>query len=137
MYMRTAIVLTALMLMLVLPVQAQGPQVTHGQAIHHDTSPPLRDMAIPPVSALTGESREVPIRVKPDFGRDPRNAAPDGGLQSLLEPALSFGLTPAPMLSVPGLSEQDNINTVGAAIVPPDTNGDIGLDGGGNRIYIQ
>ena len=118
------------------PARGGGPVATAGQAIHHDTSPPLSEMAIPAVGSrgLTVQ-KEVPIMEKPDLGRDPSRAEPDGGLQSDYE--FFFEATPAPTLSVPGLSEQDNVDLLGIAIVPPDTNGDIGLDGDGNRIYIQ
>ena len=48
MKMRTASVLVALILLTLVPAAwAKGPVATTGQAIHHDTSPPLRDMAIP------------------------------------------------------------------------------------------
>ncbi|MGB5661573.1 MAG: hypothetical protein WBO54_19045, partial [Thermoanaerobaculia bacterium] len=135
MKMRTASVLVALMLLTLVPAAwAKGPAATTGQAIHHDTSPPLRDMAIP-AAPFTGLSKEVPIMQKPDFGKDPDLAEPDGGLQSDYAP--SFGPTPGVSLSAPGLSEQDNRDTVGFSVVPPDINGDIGLDGSGNRIYIQ
>ena len=123
------------------PTRSQGPPAsgggsgpTVGQAIHHDTSMPLRDMVIR-APRFTGLSKEVPIMVKPDLGRDPSRAEPDGGIQSDYE--YFFELTPAPIVSAPGLSEQDNVNTVGFAVVPPDTNGDIGLDASGNRIYVQ
>ena len=118
------------------PAMGGGPVVTAGQAIHHDTSPPLSEMTIPAVRSrgLTVQ-KEVPIMEKPDLGRDPSLAEPDGGIQSEYE--FFFGPTPGPILSVPGLSEQDNVNTVGFAVVPPDTNGDIGLDDSDNRIYIQ
>jgi hypothetical protein len=92
-------------------------------------------MAIPAPAAPAGETRTVPIGERPNFAPDPAKAAPDGGLDRLSVP--SFGPTPGPIISVPGLSEQDNVNTVGVAIVPPDTNGDIGLDDSGNRIYVQ
>ena len=133
---RTIIALAGLcMLMLALsPAWAKGPVATTGQAIHHDTSPPLRDMAIP-AAPFTGLSKEVPIMQKPDFGKDPDLAEPDGGLQSDYAP--SFGPTPGVSLSAPGLSEQDNRDTVGFSVVPPDINGDIGLDAFGNRLYIQ
>ncbi|MGB5175725.1 MAG: hypothetical protein WBQ30_13390, partial [Thermoanaerobaculia bacterium] len=133
---RTTLVLVGLcMLALALsPAWAQGPAVATGQAIRHDTSPPLRDMAIP-AAPFTGLSKEVPLMEKPDFGKDPSLAEPDGGLQSAFAP--SFAPTPSPSLSVPGLSEQDNRDTVGFSVVPPDTNGDIGLDENSNRIYIQ
>ena len=51
---------------------------------------------------------------------EPANVQPDGGLSS---PAWQMAPTPAPLVSVPGLSEQDNVDTVGSAIVPPDTPG--------------
>ncbi|MGB7491845.1 MAG: hypothetical protein WBN62_16075, partial [Thermoanaerobaculia bacterium] len=133
---RTIISLAGLcMLMLALsPAWAKGPVATTGQAVHHDTSPPLRDMAIP-AAPFTGLSKEVPIMQKPDFGKNPELAEPDGGLQSDYAPFL--GPTPGVSLSAPGLSEQDNRDTVGFSVVPPDINGDIGLDAFGNRLYIQ
>jgi hypothetical protein len=120
---------------LILPGLAQATEVSYGQAIHHDTSPPMSEMAIPDV-VTPQANKEIPLGVKPDVGgpANPANAEPDGGLQA---PAFFMAPTPAPSLSVPGLSEQDNVDTVGVAIVPPDTNGDIGLDDGGNRIYVQ
>jgi hypothetical protein len=94
-------------------------------------------MAIPAVGSRgLRVQKEVPIMEKPDLGRNPDLAEPDGGIQSEYEYSF-FGPTPAPIISFPGLSEQDNVDTVGVAIVPPDTNGDIGLDDSGNRIYFQ
>jgi len=136
MKMRTVFVSAAAMLLTtVCPAWAQGPEKSHGHAIQHDTSPPLRhlDLAKP---KSTGVDKEVPIRVKPDFGKSPENAQPDGSLQSPLF-SIALAPTPAPITSAPGLSEQDNVNTVGFAVVPPDTEGDIGLDAMGNRIYVQ
>ncbi len=133
--MRAAVALATLTLMtLVAPIWAQGPEVEYGQAMYHDTSPPMSEMAIPAASP-SGLSKEVPVRARPDFAPDPSGAEPDGGLASASTPSLSP--TPSPIISVPGLSEQDNIDVLNVAIVPPDTNGDIGLDENGNRIYIQ
>jgi hypothetical protein len=117
-----------------LPAQADRPTVTRGQAIHHDTSPPIREIAIR-VAPPTGLTKEVPIRQKPDFGGQRGPAEPDGGLQSGFGPSL--GPTPAPLQSFQGLSDDDNAAVVGFRIVPPDTNGDIGLDGSGNKVYLQ
>ena len=119
---------------LILPAWVQAAEISHGQAIYHDTSPPLSEMALPAPSPFAGENKEIPIGIKPDMGRDPNDAAPDGGLQA---PMWFLAPTPAPILSVPGLSEQDNVDIGLPAIVPPDTNGDIGLDDDGNRIYVQ
>jgi hypothetical protein len=128
-------VCTLLTIAVLLPAWVQAAQMTVGEAIHHDTSPPLSEMVDKMPLASPGENRAVPIGVRPDFAPDPAAAAPDGGLEITSAPSL--GPTPAPSLSVSGLSEQDNINTVGFAVVPPDTNGDIGLDDSGARIYIQ
>ena len=120
---------------LVLPAWAQAAELSYGQSVYNDTSPPLSEMAASAAPAIGGPNREIPLGVKPDLGgQSPDAAAPDGGLQT---PGWSLGPTPGLIISAPGLNEQDNINTLGVAIVPPDTNGDIGLDDVGNRIYIQ
>jgi hypothetical protein len=118
---------------LALPAWAQAAEMAVGKAVYHDTSPPLSEMARPNV-APTGETKQIPLLERPGQGRFPDLAAPDGGLHA---PGQSLGPTPGPILSAPGLSEQHNRNTVGFSVVPPDINGDIGLDGSGNRIYIQ
>jgi hypothetical protein len=136
MKMRLTLVLASMFLFtLAFPVLADGPSVSYGQAIKHDTSPPLMEMVADAPPAAPGGNRQVPIGVRPDFAPDPANAAPDAGRQSLSVPAL--GPTPAPIVSADGLSEQDNVDVVGIAIVPPDTNGDIGFDDDGNRVYVQ
>ena len=84
--------MTLMLLTLALTAWAQTPTMTTGRAIYHDTSPPLRDMAISAISAASAvleDDKEVPIREKPSFGRDPSQAAPDGGLQSDLTPILT------------------------------------------------
>ena len=116
-----------------LPAWAQAAEMTVGEAIYHDTSPPLSKMVLPD-AAPTGEIKQIPLLERPDQGRFPDLAAPDGGLRN---PSLSLGPTPGPILSAPGLSEQNNRDTVGYSVVPPDINGDIGLDDSGARIYIQ
>ncbi|MFT5139060.1 MAG: hypothetical protein ACI9H8_000746 [Lysobacterales bacterium] len=118
---------------LFLPAWAQEATITVGEAIHHDTSAPMDINAFQKVKN-TGEQRQVPMRLRPSYGRFPDLTSPDGGAQNV---ASVLGATPATILSVPGLSEQDNIDIIGGAIVPPDINGDIGLDALGNRIYIQ
>ncbi|NNJ63959.1 MAG: hypothetical protein HKP16_00215, partial [Xanthomonadales bacterium] len=126
-----AITITALCL----PMWAQAQEMTVGTAVQHDTSPPLSEMA-PALKTVSG-TKEIPLQLREDYGRYPDLAAPDGGLQTGAAPSGQLAPTPAPDVSAPGLSEQDNVNTVGGAIVPPDVNGDIGLDQDGNRIYIQ
>jgi hypothetical protein len=72
-----------------------------------------------------------------EYGRYPDLAEPDAGVQSKVAPPGALAPTPPPLASFQGLSEQDNVATVGGAIVPPDVNGDIGLDAAGNKIYVQ
>ncbi len=120
---------------LFLSAWVQAAEITVGQSLYHDTSAPLREMVENMPAAPAGGNVEInPIDMRPGFAPNPGNASPDGGMQS---PSFQMAPTPGPIISVPGLSEQDNVATVGVAIVPPDVNGDIGLDDGGNRIYIQ
>ena len=101
--MRLTLVLASMFLFtLAFPVLADGPSVSYGQAIKHDTSPPLMEMVADAPPAAPGGNRQVPIGVRPDFVPDPANAAPDAGRQSLSVPAL--GPTPAPIVSADGLS---------------------------------
>ena len=126
---------TVFMIGMALPAWAQATEMTSGEAVQHDTSPPLNEMLGAAAPVVAGPNRQIPIGVKPEMGgKQPNLAMPDGGLQA---PSWFLGPTPGPIVSVSGLSEQDNVNTVGSAIVPPDVNGDIGLDDAGNRIYIQ
>jgi hypothetical protein len=123
-------------LALCLPAWAQAAEISVGKAIHHDTSPPLSEMAI---SAATpgGENKVVPIMERDAYGRYPDLAEPDGGVQSKTAPSGALAPTPAPIVSFQGLSDDDNAATVGFRIVPPDVNGDIGVDDSGNKIYVQ
>ena len=119
-----------------LPAWAQAAEMTVGEAIYHDTSPPMSHL--PPLDeAAAGLNKVVPLQERPDYGRFPDLAAPDGGLQSQSSPASQLDPTPAPIVSAPGLGDDENASTIGFRIVPPDTNGDIGLDNAGNRIYVQ
>ncbi len=113
-----------------------GPMVTTGKALHHDTSPPLLEIAVRHPLA-PGVDRQVPIRPRPGRAGNPAAAAPDGGVQREATPVPGAGPTPGVSVSASGLSDDDNAAVVGFRIVPPDTNGDIGLDALGNRLYIQ
>jgi len=119
-----------------LPLLAQAAEITVGKASHHDTSVPMSNVvpldAVGPVG-----KKEVPLLERVETGRFPDLAEPDGGLQSQSSPARQLAPTPGFIVSAPGLSEQDNRDVLGFSIVPPDINGDIGLDDAGNRIYIQ
>lgn len=134
--MRLSIIGLLLCVLAVSPALAADAVMTTGSAVYHDTSPPLRDIAIR-ASVPTGMSKEVPIQERPSIGRHPEAAEPDGGLQLDFVPGTRMAPTPGPLASFPGLTDDQNAAVIGGRIVPPDTNGDIGLDGSGNRIYIQ
>ena len=121
---------------LALPAWAQTAEMTVGEAIHHDTSPPMSHVT-PFNAAAIGENKQIPIMERESYGRYPDLAEPDGGLQLKSSPAAQLSPTPAPIVSRSGLSDDDNATYVSTRIVPPDVNGDIGLDNEGNRIYVQ
>ncbi len=111
------------------PAKADSAPVLErvGFAVRHDTSPPLREMALPP-PVRPGVDREVPIRVPADLPARvrPTAPAPDALRQSEARPFEISGPTPPPSLSFRGLSDDDNALVNGFRIVPPDTEGDVG-----------
>jgi len=115
---------------------AEGPRVISGQAVRHDVSSPMRDLAIPAATS-SGPNREVPILQRPGAMKPDPGQAPDGSLQGEDRPDPGAALTPPVDLSFSALSDDDNSTVNGFRIVPPDTNGDIGFDGSGNRVYFQ
>ena len=118
------------------PVWAQPAQKIVGQAIYHDTSP--RISHLPPNNpGQGGGNRQIPNKQRVKPARFPDLAEPDGGVQSQASGPAQLGPTPAPIVSAPGLSEDNNALILGYRVVPPDINGDIGLDASGNRIFIQ
>ena len=128
--------ITVFLFCFLLPAWAQSAEMVVGEAIQHDTSASLRDMAAV-VPEFAGD-KVVSIRERAKLGRFPDLAELDGGLQETeASPLGGLVPTPTPLISVEGLSDDDNAAIVGGRIVPPDVNGDIGLDGSGNRIYIQ
>jgi hypothetical protein len=121
--MRSRLVVLALAAAVPAAAQAQskGPQVRN--AVRHDTSPPLRSL---PGRPLPGPDRQIPIHVPPGLAErhKPFVKGPDPVAQTVLGPELS----PAPVLSFAGQSDDDNAAVVGGRFVPPDTNGDVGPD---------
>jgi hypothetical protein len=96
-----------------------GPQVS--RAVRHDTSPPLRQMKARPVSGRS--DRQVPIKVPLNLAQrlKPFVKGPDPVAQDL-----GIALTPSPIQTFEGLSDDDNAAVLGFRVVPPDTNGDVG-----------
>ena len=116
------------------PLRAELTMRT-GHATKWRTSPPLRDMLEEiPRSVETGLEVEIPIQIRPGTEQrvDP-GTGPTGPVQS----AAGETFTPSINLSFEGLSDDDNSDVLGGRVVPPDTNGDIGFDAQGNKIYVQ
>ena len=100
-----------------------------GHAVRHDTSPPLRDLDPPPPQRGKPD-REVPLRAPPDLagrhkpsgvGRDPVRQVAD-------RPTQGASATPGTLTNFEGLSDDDNAAVLGFRYVPPDTEGDVGLN---------
>jgi hypothetical protein len=101
----------------------QGSKPVSSRALRHDTSPPLTLMA---QRAVPGPDRQIRIKTPPGLAERHKGFAkrPDPVLQS--QPGIA--LTPPPILTFEGQSDDDNAATLGFRVVPPDTNGDVGPD---------
>ena len=99
-------------------------EATHAVAVKFDKSPPLR--LIKPPRPNVAVTREVPIHrldvLKQRARPSPNTADRLAGL-SKLGPLAPM---PPPLLTFQGTSDDDNTALVGFAVVPPDTNGDVG-----------
>ncbi|HXK12739.1 MAG TPA: hypothetical protein VMT70_24100 [Vicinamibacteria bacterium] len=99
-------------------------------AVRRDVSPPLRTLMesarLAPVVA--GLNREVEDRLEKGVGGTTSRAL---DRDPLVDTSNAFvpnaALTPAPSLSFDGTSDDDNAAVVGFRVVPPDTNGAVGL----------
>jgi hypothetical protein len=90
-------------------------------AVHHDTSPPLRDIrGWLPVSAT---ARAKPLRIPLRLGERRKG---ESGPDPVLQVAPASTATPTPLMTFEGLSDDDNAAVLGFRVVPPDTNGDVG-----------
>jgi hypothetical protein len=96
-----------------------------GQAIRHDVSPPLREMAAGPAKEVKIDREVNPLR-PPHAGRPVFAGGPDPRRQSEARLPEAAALTPSPLISFEGLSDDDNAAVVGFRVVPPDTEGDVG-----------
>ena len=52
---------TVFMIGTALPAWAQATEMTSGQAVHHDTSPPLSEMVAAAAPVMAGPNRQVPM----------------------------------------------------------------------------
>ena len=102
------------------------PSPRFSTAVAFDVSPALRDVASakPASPPLSEEEREV----RPDRGpvATDHGFSGDGAVQGASTQLGATLAIPAPMANFEGLSNQDNFNTFGFRVNPPDPNGDVG-----------
>ncbi|HEX9941336.1 MAG TPA: hypothetical protein VGG03_04915 [Thermoanaerobaculia bacterium] len=94
-------------------------------AVRHDVSPPFRSLqSLNKAAVAPRPDREIQNRVPLDLAQrfHPTAPTPDPVISG---PATDA--TPSPSLTFEGLSDDDNAAVVGGRVVPPDTNGDVGL----------
>jgi hypothetical protein len=102
------------------------------KVVKQDVSPPLRAMveSAPLAPVVPLPDREIPNRFAVEGASRPRQRELER--DPLLDASNAFvspsAPTPAPSLSFEGTSDDDNAAVVGGRFVPPDTNGDVGLD---------
>ena len=107
----------------------QTPKLEPINITFHGASQPLSDLLanLPEVEPQPPSFKEVPIRIRSGVEeRDGIDADPDLLVQWDTIPGLG-GASP-PSVSFAALSEADNVAAGVGAIVPPDTNGDVGPD---------
>ena len=92
-------------------------------ALHHDVSPPLREIPPPPPSARP--DREVPNK-RYDRSIQARPPMEDPLLASSQAFAPGASLTPAPIRNLAGMSADDNAALLGLRLAPADPVGDVG-----------
>ena len=109
-----------------LSVSAQPRQPVVGRALHFDVSLPLARLGAS-VGRRPMIDRQVnPLRPPHRTGRPDFAGQPDPLRQAESQLPDALALTPAPLLSVEGLSDDDNARVIGGRLVPPDTNGAVG-----------
>ena len=96
---------------------SQGPIFTWDVA--HDVSPTLRDMA---AGRVPGDAEDPADEVEGGPIAEGAGYSPDGALQAVMPPTT----IPSTQANFEGLSNQDNFNTFGFRVNPPDPNGEVG-----------
>jgi hypothetical protein len=107
--------------------QGNAPSISPGQptrvvmsAVHHDVSPPLRDL--PRLASFPADAdAHDPLRLPPLRGQGGASRVRDGALQKFL---------PLPVVSANILLDFDGVPVGGGGapmVAPPDTNGAVGL----------
>ena len=90
------------------------------QNIKHDVSPPLRNLAAAPLQSGSGQQQ---ARVPLATGLPITNARSDPVAQQPIVPLSGINT----LLNFDGQSANDDRNVLGFAVVPPDTNGAVGV----------
>lgn len=119
----TAIVVSASSIPVLAAPPGQAPEPHFTNAVAMDVSPALALLAAGqrPAPAGTSTVREV----RPERGRTYADGLFTGDAAVQAE-APATAAIPAPLMSFEGLSNQDNFNTFGFRVNPPDPNGDVG-----------
>ena len=108
------------------------PSPKFSTAVAFDTSPALRDVAAAHRAASLSLAQEADqeVEVRPDRGPVVQDQGFSGDAavreSSQMRAAATALTIPAPLLTFEGLSNQDNFNTFGFRVNPPDPNGDVG-----------
>jgi hypothetical protein len=125
---RTSIVGMILFPTLLLASQTNGQAQTseivgpiYGQAVHHDVSPPLGEIASSIRAYPPGFEAEIPMGRRERTYPPNLPGAPDPLRQTEQRPIPGAALTPVPTMNFDGI---DNVD----GVLPPDTQGDVGVD---------
>src|ERR1044072_6510968 len=98
------------------PVQGRGPEMTVGESIRNDTSPPVREMKQQPVFKPRKEANENP-KIK-----QPHKDGPDEVVHKDLAAPFTFPNMPTTIANFDGMA----FPGVACNCAPPDTNGEVG-----------
>ncbi len=113
------------------PPRASGVAPEVGRALRSDLSPPLRDLArctVPP-GAAGAMDRQGPRHGGPDLERRSRRPPEwPRSVQRAERPFPGLAMTPPPIAVWQGTTADDDADLLGSRVVPPDTEGDVGLD---------
>jgi uncharacterized repeat protein (TIGR01451 family) len=105
--------------------QAIASEPKSAVAVNFAESIPIRDLPVETTQRLLGENdyerpnKELPKSV---------NATETGDADGAIGPLAVAGPAPGPLSSFDGVSNQDNFNSFGFRLSPPDTDGEIGPD---------
>jgi len=114
-----------LMITFLVTDQAWAQTPTTVQALHHDTSLPLRDM-IGTANANARVSGQAPYAIPNKFVKSNASNQSEGLGTPGAQTAMGANNVSSVITQFDGTSDDDNAAIVGFGVVPPDTNGDVG-----------